>query len=474
MIQRKIEMVLSYLLNRTGMNVPESNRKPLEKFLNEKWLKSGIGQIEYLKQIETDPEKYKELLNAATINETYFFREEKHFRFIEEELLPLWKKKEGTIKIWSASCSTGEEALSVYALLIKHLSQTRFKITASDLSQTVIETLKSGKYRTTSLRQDGQEFHSYISVVSEPDKTGKELTIAPQHLQKIEKHTLNLFDYDETTLPEMDLIFIRNTLIYMSPVNKLKIIGKLVKNLSPGGILLLSSSENPHISHPALKIEKGKHCYYFKKIDPTALDQKTLAKKIINSSNIIRSGQTLGKWVQSDQKINSELIEPEPPSESEVCRIITLKINNRLYKEHKTRDEISAAFFLQLLFLLEKSRYSEAHNLIEKAPRTDHPESLYYFYQGFLPFQKGEHNSACKGFKQALVANPNLWPARYYLIQACGCDCERQQNLKIIIHDINRYIENNRFDYQFLLEGFNAKYFKMICYEMLKKTESGD
>lgn len=471
MSNKELNIILAYILDKTGITLPVSNLNPVKHFLAQRWNEKGWDAGSYISEIEQNNQEYELFLNKITINETYFFREERHFHFIKDEILPLCRKIEKPFNIWSASCSTGEEAISIYSLLLSQFDQKDFRVFASDINIHVLDKFKKGEFRTSSLRKDGQVFHNLLIPLKDNPSANKTFSIKKEYINNLNINQINLYSEEIESLPLMNLIFLRNTLIYMNSNNKQKIINKLVKRIKSGGILLLSSSENPLISHPALKVKKSNYCYYFEKIDPVTLSSGMLSKQIRQTPQVKKSSVYP---VNRQKKTYIEVKESRTitPGVQEVCRQISLKLNNELYKGEDNPAWKSAKILLSLMYLMESSSIEEAEKLMSTFRKEQHPECLFYFYSGFIPLQKGEKEKACSYFKMALKANSTFWPARYYMISACDkTDTEqKKRNLTRILVDINKYIDDNRFDYQFLLEGFNARYFQMICQNMIQKT----
>ena len=109
----------------------------------------------------------RNLINSITIGETYFFREEKQFDFLDSQVFPKLKPKS---LIWSAACATGEEAISLAVLNCKHGSNA--KIIASDINTDSIARFERGVYRPHSFRHDGLKFKKELDNYSKANNDG--------------------------------------------------------------------------------------------------------------------------------------------------------------------------------------------------------------------------------------------------------------------------------------------------------------
>ena len=120
MTNRFAEMLM-FIEQETGIRLPETAYREAENYLLRKLSPLDGGLQELFERIKTDPEERAEFLDSVTINETYFFREERQFKILDSLLFPGMKKTgKQKITLWSAACSSGEEAVSLGVLAAKH------------------------------------------------------------------------------------------------------------------------------------------------------------------------------------------------------------------------------------------------------------------------------------------------------------------------------------------------------------------
>ena len=471
--------LISFIENATGMTLPESNYRQVRTYLEETLVNLAMTLEGYLDLIRRDGKEYNRLMQVITINETYFFREEKQFRCLKEHHLPrlIGDAAKSPLQIWSSTCSSGEEALSLYSLLRSILEGRRdFHIFASDINEEMLLRFGRGIYRPASFRGDGAGFHSLIREIAviKPDQTWR---IREEHLNAITRERLNLFCDSLDHLPPIDIIFLRNTLIYMSQANKKIILDRVVGKLRVGGILFLSSVELPLIAHPSLVIEEAEQTYFLRKIDPQALSPLGLTGKL--EAVLKRTGVAgFGGAEKPDRRpaaaVKRKLPEPEsqkdrPLTEEAVCRLIQIRLNNGLPTEVSPELDRVAAEMMEIMLRLNDNRLEEAALLLATAP--EGPASLTLFLTGYLAYLKQER-SALSLFRACLRENPRMWPARYYLARTLAPeDPALPGELKTLAEHISAYITEHQYDYQFLLDGFNAQYFLMIAERMLTETE---
>jgi len=190
------------------------------------------------------------VIDLLTTNETYFFREPKHFSFLKTEILAKWKGGK-TFRVWSAASSTGEEAYSIAMLLDDVLGHNPWEIFGSDISSRVLKKAQLGHYQQQ--RIDGipkAYLHKYcLKGVGEQEGT---LLIDKKLRKKVTFASVNL-KRPLGNLGPFDIIFLRNVLIYFDSETKKQIIKQLVEELHPEGYLFIGHSESLKGIHDGLK-----------------------------------------------------------------------------------------------------------------------------------------------------------------------------------------------------------------------------
>lgn len=202
------------------------------------------GFEEYYRYIQS-PQGKGELslaLELITTNETYFFREQKHFDYLRDEILP--KLKPGNnFRVWSAAASTGEEPYSI-AMLLADRCQNTWELLCSDVNRKVIEQAKVGIYPEMRIKNIPPEYLRRFCRKGVGPQEGNARVIADLR-QAVQFFTLNLHE-DFPDLGKFDLVFLRNVLIYFENENKTKILERIAATLKPDGILFVGHSESLH------------------------------------------------------------------------------------------------------------------------------------------------------------------------------------------------------------------------------------
>ena len=213
--------------------------------LQEKQSASFAEYYRHLRYSPTRRQEMEDMVEVLTTNETYFFREEYQLKAFSEEILPGIIKDKGMdrrLRIWSAGCSTGEEAYTVAILLLEdpRLKGWDMEIFANDISKKVIQIARKGVYGKSSFRSTNPYFLAKYFQ-----------THNSQHLIRDEVRSLvsfgqlNLLDEDMLQLiGKVDVIFCRNVMIYFDKPARLKVLKTFHGKLNDHGYLLLGHSES--------------------------------------------------------------------------------------------------------------------------------------------------------------------------------------------------------------------------------------
>lgn len=181
-------------------------------------------------------------LELITTNETYFFREQKHFDYMTQAVLPDFKNGK-KLRVWSAAASTGEEPYSI-AMLLADKCQSNWELECSDVNNSVIEQARRGIYPNARIRNIPDAYlHRFCRKGVGPQEGYVRVT---QELrEKVNFFTLNLH-YDFPDIGKFDLVFLRNVLIYFENDTKAKVLERIANVLTPNGILFVGHSESLH------------------------------------------------------------------------------------------------------------------------------------------------------------------------------------------------------------------------------------
>lgn len=202
---------------------------------------------EYCQLIRQDnsPEKTP-FVNAITTNLTAFFRENHHFEYLKRTVLPeLMRKNISTkrIRIWSAGCSTGEEAYSIAMVVrsVAALSQWDVKILASDLDTNVVMRAQEAVYSSDRAEKIPAEYERFI----QKSKTSDQVRVRSDAASLVTFKQLNLLHAWPMKGP-FDVIFCRNVVIYFDTETQIKLFDRYANLLDDNTHLFIGHSENLH------------------------------------------------------------------------------------------------------------------------------------------------------------------------------------------------------------------------------------
>lgn len=188
------------------------------------------------------------LLDVATNNETSFFRDPGTFAALETFLVPsvrTTRARTRPLHIWSAAASSGQEAYSIVmtleAIRARDPTMPDYRLVATDISDRILARARAGAYSHLEV-QRGLPARQLIQSFDK-DGDGRGWTIKKPIRDRVEFRKLNLLGA-WTGLPEFDLVFLRNVLIYQSPASKERIVQRTFDHMASGGYLVLGSSES--------------------------------------------------------------------------------------------------------------------------------------------------------------------------------------------------------------------------------------
>lgn len=180
-------------------------------------------------------------VDLLTTNETYFFRESKHFDFLRGQAQDAVRRAQ-PLRVWSAASSTGEEAYSIAMVLADCMEGIPWEVVGSDISSRVLEGASAGHYSMERARHIPTPYLRRYCLKGQGPHQGT-LLIDRTLRSKVRFTQVNL----NAPLPEMgtfDLIFLRNVMIYFSDETKRQVVARVLTRLKPGGHFLIGHSES--------------------------------------------------------------------------------------------------------------------------------------------------------------------------------------------------------------------------------------
>lgn len=186
-------------------------------------------------------QEFQTLINILTTNETYFFREPKHFEFFRDQILKPWRGEE--FRVWSAASSTGEEAYSLAMVMAETLGMRRWEIFASDLSTRVLASARNGVYALDRLEHMDPALLRKYCLKGVRSQAGC-FRIDKKLRERVKFDQVNLMQPLPPLIGKFEVIFLRNVLIYFDQDTKKQVVERLFGALNPGGYFFISHSES--------------------------------------------------------------------------------------------------------------------------------------------------------------------------------------------------------------------------------------
>lgn len=459
-----LQMILDWLHEETGLNLPESHHdfilqsfyvmmEEVERNL-EKIRPGRTGNAEaFFHDLMTNPALKEKFIGLVTLTETYFFREDKQYKLIQDRLVKQMAAEKDHLNVWSVTCSSGEEAISAYILLeeYRRLSgRMEFDIYATDVNGIALERFQDGHYGPNSLRADGSEFHPLLNDFVE--RRERTYTLRRDVYERLHILKANILMDDLHELPDnMDLVFFRNTLIYMNQKNKDRAIRKIVDKMNPGAFLFVSISEVPHIEHPDLDHCEYQGVYYLeKKRDAIAGHTSGVSHKYIlpTGEEDLDHSKTISRLYEEDHA----LVEVDP---------LTVPLPGE--KPGRT--------LMTMIDLINEGDFVKSRRFLDDVKKQHGENDLTYFFEGIISRLQGYMSVAENSFRSALKINKQFWPSHYYLGKILETKDPRgaQNSFQICRDIIGSTPEDRKNRYSSILENFDDSYFFQLCDMYLKK-----
>ncbi len=266
-------LLRDYFHDYCGIYFDEKSKSLLEKRLARRLRTLHINSFkDYYHFLKYDRRRDEELvgvMDVLTVNETYFFREQRQLDAFSKEILPELKVKNSAsrkLRIWSAGCSTGEEPYTLAMLIMEDggFSGWDVEIVGSDITQRVLQVARKGVYRQNAFRAIDDY---YLAKYFTPGQDGT-YKIADAVRSYVTFGNLNLLDPVKIRFVErMDVTLCRNVIIYFDQTAKRKVVEHFSSRLVGGGYLLLGHAESLINISTAFTLKHLKHDMVYQKAE---------------------------------------------------------------------------------------------------------------------------------------------------------------------------------------------------------------
>lgn len=241
------DMFCTLLRQRSGLVLTPDKAYLLESRLMpvaRKWSLKGLDELAAAVRSKREEALLRDITEAMTTNESSFFRDQKPFDQFKAVVLPALlanRAAKRTIRIWSAACSSGQEAYSLAMLLNEEgakLAGWKIEIVGTDLSAEMVNKARAGLYTQFEV-QRGLPITLLVKYFKQ---VGDKWQLNDDVRNKVQYREYNLLT-DLAPLGQFDVIFCRNVLIYFDQPTKGKVLEAMAKLLPPDGVLYLGGAE---------------------------------------------------------------------------------------------------------------------------------------------------------------------------------------------------------------------------------------
>ncbi len=253
MTDKDFNQLSQYITTNYGIKMPPAKRVMLQSRLHKRLRELNITTYkEYSEYIfsEKGAEEIIKMVDLVSTNKTDFYREPKHFDFLRETILPEFSLRHGKgtkLKIWSAGCSSGEEAYTLAFVISDYLLQNGnpfdYQIIGTDISTRILQKANDAIYPEKRVEPVPIETKRKYLLKSK-NQENKLVRVVPALRAKTSFRRLNFMDDNYNMDNDFDIVFCRNVLIYFDRPTQEKVINNLCSKLKKGGYFFLGHSES--------------------------------------------------------------------------------------------------------------------------------------------------------------------------------------------------------------------------------------
>jgi chemotaxis protein methyltransferase CheR len=248
-----------FLYRRTGMIFTETKRYYVERRVNDRMGATRSSSFaSYFARLRSDLDgEVEQFINAVTVNETYFYREDHQLRCLTRDLLArrtAVKPRGEAVRVWSLPCSTGEEPYSIAMWMLENWAEVDawdIEIVGSDIDTRVLEAAREGYYGRRALMRLAPEL-----IAKYFEHTGEDRWRILKDLRdSVRFSSANVMEAGETgPHGRFDVIFCRNMLIYFDDASRRLAAENLYESLLPGGYICLGHTESMSRISPLFEV----------------------------------------------------------------------------------------------------------------------------------------------------------------------------------------------------------------------------
>lgn len=260
-LQRRFREVI---FRETGIKMPESKEHLIAARLRKRLIAGNFRDLDaYLAFLFEEGglrDEWPDILDLITTNKTDFFREPAHFDIMAQRILPaaLRAARPGAavrFRLWSAAASTGAEAYTAAMILAdaaREDPRLDWMILGTDISPGVVGQAERAIYSRKEIAPVPVEMRARHLMAGRHGHGSAQFRIVPELRRRVRFAEMNLIDPPYPVAADLDVIFLRNVLIYFDPDQQARVISEIVTHLKPGGHFFVGHSESMVVEDPRL------------------------------------------------------------------------------------------------------------------------------------------------------------------------------------------------------------------------------
>ena len=242
----EFEHFRKFMFAASGVELGTNKRALVQARLSRRVAHLGLKTFSDYWRVVSAPDADAErqfVINALSTNETFFFREPAHFDWFSERIRQHMASRKRVFRVWSAACSSGEEAYTA-AIVLKETcgNLCDFEVVATDINTQVLRDAKRAVYpRARAQKVPVHLLRKYFMYGR--DEYRDMLRVVPELTSHVRFMQFNLLSDERAEMGLFDVIFLRNVLIYFNDSTKAEVLENVARYLRPDGVLIISHSE---------------------------------------------------------------------------------------------------------------------------------------------------------------------------------------------------------------------------------------
>lgn len=489
-----------FVTSRSGLYFRDHDLKDLENVISERTEACGfdspVSYYSYLTTSDKREDELRELLNRLTINHTYFFRNEQQFEALKKEVLPeIFERKaraavpgaeKPKLKVWSAGCSTGEEAYSI-AMIVDDMiggdPSWDVQIIATDASTGALEKAHRGAYSKNSVKSVTAPYMRkyFTEKVVHGGRTEYMLSDDIKKMVSFVFHNLIEDDFPAG----FDVIFCRNVVIYFEMDTTVRIMDKFYKSLEDGGYLFAGYSESLYFMQDKFRMVTAEDAIYYRKIsearreEPAARrgrdappKEKTISELLDELSRAELSADIKaesGAALPPTKKIEDILVEALKSFHMKEYGRALLYVNDVLDINANLVDP----YYLAAEIYVNQGRFDEAKKMLSSAIRINPLFAPAHYLFGCVFMEEGTLDKAKESLRKAVYIDKDFSIARFYLAHVYKSEGRPAEAIREYRNTIKLLSNSKADDILPYGGGFNVATLANACRENIERLNMG-